>query len=306
MLQELLKLYVAFMSTGVTSPMPHYVGPPGSGKSTVFQQAADLLGVKLHVINVSRLSPLELEGTEMPLEGVIKRNELFLARMWADLHEGDIVLFDEFLRGFPEVYNGLLDILTAREVAGHKLPKVFIAGASNTTVTYDSALEDRLLHIPVPDPRNKRSVRDNLIKIFVDEVGILGDQVHTELIELFDTEVLPMYSMIDTFIKKRSTAAASTSSGEGVSLRKLIGQVKLRHVTSLPLRELLDAANAAAMTNKLPQYVIIYDPSSVPANYEQRARELLESHSDKLTDLQQVNIMLNLNLIEAHAAALAE
>lgn len=300
MLTELLKLYAAYMATGVTSPMPHYVGPPGSGKSTVFQQAADLIGCKLHVINVSRLNPLDLEGMEMP-DGVNKRLELHLARMWADLREGDIVLFDEFLRGFPEVYNGLLDILTAREVAGHKLPKVFIAGASNTTVTYDSALEDRLLHIAVPDPRSKRLVKDFLIQLFVKSTGIYPDYAGHELETMFVQEVEPMYAMIDHFIKKKSNNVGNAGPSEGTSLRKLIGQVKLRHVTSPSLRELLDQSNFYAMSQHLPQYVIIYEANNVPKGYVEEARQLLESeHFEKLTDVQRENISLNLALIDAH------
>ena len=75
----------------------------------------------------------------------------------------DIVLMDEFLRGFPEVYNALLDIFTSRRVGNLVLPKVFIMGASNSVVTYDQALEDRLLHVPVPDPRRSKAERERLV-----------------------------------------------------------------------------------------------------------------------------------------------
>ena len=162
MLQLVLRLYIAAMNGGINSPVAHLFGPPGCGKSTVVQQAASLLGVRAHVLNVSRISPLDLEGIQMPDKNHT-RLQLLLSTFWNDLQDGDIVHLDELLRGFPEVFNGLLDIITSREVAGYKLPKVFFIASSNTTVTYDPALEDRLLHIPVEDPRVSKSARKRLI-----------------------------------------------------------------------------------------------------------------------------------------------
>ena len=161
MLSTILRLYTASRAERVRTPVPHLFGPPGCGKSSFVEQAAKMLGVNLHQINVSRISPLELEGVQMPTEGKL---ELLLATYWNNLKDGDILFLDEFLRGFPEVYNGLLDIFTGREVAGYHLPRVFIAGASNTTTTYDKALEDRLLHIPVPDPRKSKAEKRRLHK----------------------------------------------------------------------------------------------------------------------------------------------
>lgn len=66
MLEKLMRLYVMSMAYDVRSPMPHLVGPPGCGKSTSVEQLAELLNVQLHIINVSRLSPLEIEGVQMP------------------------------------------------------------------------------------------------------------------------------------------------------------------------------------------------------------------------------------------------
>ena len=66
MLEKLLKLYVMAMAGDVRSPVPHLFGPPGCGKSQSVEQAADLLGVTLHTINVSRINPLELEGYQLP------------------------------------------------------------------------------------------------------------------------------------------------------------------------------------------------------------------------------------------------
>jgi len=297
MLEQLLKLYTMYRATGATSPMPHFVGPPGCGKSTVFRQLADMLGVNLYTINVSRISPLELEGVQMPDK---ENTELTLLHnpMWKQLKEGDIVLLDEFLRGFPEVYNGLLDILTSREVAGYKLPDVFIAGASNSTVAYDKALEDRLLHIKVPDPRKSSGERGRLQWMLIDELGLNPKlKGSTSMSELFDTEVLPMFELLDSFDGKGMKASAGAVNLKGTSLRKLIGQAQLRHVTSTAFKNLIEENNYLSNRAGSHQYVFLLTGDKVPAGYESAAREL-ESVLDKLTPVQRRNRELNLQLIE--------
>lgn len=170
MLSQILRLYAAARGEQVRTPIVHLFGPPGCGKSSFVEQAAKMLGVNLHQINVSRISPLELEGVQMPTEGKL---ELLLATYWNNLKDGDILFLDEFLRGFPEVYNGLLDILTSRTVGGHELPDVFIIAASNSTTAYDPALTDRLLHLYVPDPRTSRTEDMRIRKSIVNALGLL-------------------------------------------------------------------------------------------------------------------------------------
>ncbi len=296
MLEQLLKLYTMYMATGVTSPMPHFVGPPGAGKSTIFKQLADMLGVKLHVINVSRISPLEIEGVQMPVDGNT-RLELLLSTHWNTANEGDIFLFDEFLRGFPEVYNGLLDIFTSREVGGHQLPKVFIAGASNSVVTYDSALEDRLLHITVPDPRNNRRVRKDLGQRLIDTLGLNPEMLETsEMDDLLAQEVLPTYAILDKFKGRGTQSGPANGNTKGSSLRKLIGQAQLRQIESSHLRELIDTNNRVSIKDRRTQYVFLYTGKGVDRTYEGKATSLKDSPD--LTDLQRMNLLLNIQLIE--------
>lgn len=174
MLEDILKLYVMAMAGDVRSPIPHLFGPAGCGKSSSVEMAANILNVNLHIINVSRISPLELEGVQMPDKNHKELN-LLTATYWSKLKEGDIVLLDEFLRGFPEVYNGLLDIMTSRQVGGFQLPKVFFIAASNSTVAYDAALSDRLLHLPVADPRVNKAEHNNIARMLVDNIGLLPE-----------------------------------------------------------------------------------------------------------------------------------
>jgi hypothetical protein len=301
MLERLIKLYQMAMAFDVRSPMPHLVGPPGCGKSTFVEQLADLLGVELHILNVSRLSPLEVEGVQMPHgvdDGMLLK--MLPATYWTSLKEGDILLMDEFLRGFPEVYNGLLDIFTSRRVGAYRLPKVFIIGASNSVVAYDQALEDRLLHIPVPDPRTRKTERDRLAQVLVDAVGLYPQaKSTTEMDDLLIEEVLPMYGLLDSFKKKGVKAGTSY---EGSSLRNLIGQAQLRQIQSPQLAALIQESNAAAMRANKPQYVVLLDgkAKSLPAGYEEKARDLVGN--SRLTALQQLNLTMNLQLIEMEQA----
>lgn len=298
MLETILRLYVMAMAYDVRSPMPHIVGPPGCGKSTMMEQAAKLLGVNLHIINVSRLSPLEVEGVQMPHgtgEDMLLR--MLPATFWTQLREGDIVLLDEFLRGFPEVYNALLDILTSRRVGAFYLPKVCIMGASNSTVSYDKALEDRLLHIPVDDIRTNKKAKKNLAKLIVNELGLLPSMdTSYEMGELMTSEIEPMYQMLDQF--KNGGGGKGTPLVKGHSPRNLIGQAQLRQVQVPTLTALVGANNLKAMREGKPQYVLLLDGKvkNIPNGYENDAAQLQDSK--KLTEVQRRNLDLNLQLIE--------
>lgn len=292
MLEKILRLYTTAMATGITSPLPHLFGPPGSGKSTVLKQAADTIGVKLHTINLSRISPLELEGVQMPTTGEDMKLRLLHATYWTQIREGDIVLFDEFLRAFPEVHNGLLDILTAREVGGMTIPRAFFMGASNSVIAYDKALEDRLLHIPVPDPRQSKTERKRLADIIVSALGLLPTMADSaEMDRLINDEVSPMYEIMDS-LKKRN----APPNYEGSSVRNLIGQATLREVQSTRLRELIDWNNMRAQQESKLQYLFLLEGKNPPAGYQVKAERLLEN--PKLTAIQRQNTQLNLQLIE--------
>lgn len=297
MLETILRLYAMAMAADVRSPVPHLFGPPGCGKSTVVEQAAEIIGCQIHTINVSRISPLELEGVQMPVahETEGQKLQLLHATFWTQLQHGDILLLDEFLRGFPEVYNGLLDILTSRRVGGYPLPPVFIIAASNTTVAYDKALEDRLLHLPVPDPRNSKSRRKQMAQLIIDQLGLHPQMVDSmEMNSLLDVEVMPMYEVLDD-LKKKSSAPSTL---KGNSIRKLIGQAQLREVQSSALKELISMNNVMSNNDGKTQYMFLLsgrDASGFP-RYEGQALAL--RGNDKLTPVQALNLELNLQLIE--------
>jgi energy-coupling factor transporter ATP-binding protein EcfA2 len=303
MIEKLLSLYAMSMAYKVRSPMPHLVGPAGCGKSTYIEQLAEILGVELHIINVSRLSPLEVEGVQMP-HG--KDGDMHLrmlpATFWTQLNQGDILLFDEFLRGFPEVYNGLLDIFTSRRVGAFRLPEVFIIGASNSVTSYDLALEDRLLHIAVPDPRKSKVEKEHLAKLICDVLGLMPEMALTyEMTSLLDTEVLPTYAILDSF-KKKGVKVGTASTGS--SVRNLLGQAQMRMVKSPPLKELIDTNNQRAMREQKAQFVLLLKGTNVPTGYVAQAKKI--RGNPRLSQVQALNIEMNFQLIDMALASTEE
>jgi hypothetical protein len=173
---------------------------------------------------------------------------------------------------------------------------VFILGASNSTTSYDAALEDRLMHLPVPDPRNDKKAKTQLAQIMVDAVGLMPTMVKSmEMNELLDRVVLPMYDVLDTFTKGGSTAGNTL---KGKSTRNLIGQAKLREIQTPELRELIDANNREAIKGAKWQYVVLASGKHVDTKYISAMPKI---PVDKLTPLQHVNFQLNSQLVELEA-----
>lgn len=301
MLKTLLSLYVAAMAHDVRGVVPHLVGPPGCGKSTVVQQLADMVGVRLHIINVSRLSPLEVEGLQMPttIDGQA-RLEMLPAIFWTSLKEGDVLMLDEFLRAeYAAIYNAFLDVLTSRRVGAFELPKVFIVAASNSTIAYDQALSDRLQHIPVPDPRNSVQERKRLATLIVKGVGLLpGMEMSIQAEDLVLSEVVPMFNILDSFTDGKMIVGSEPKQ-EGKSVRRLISEAQLRYVKTTRLRTLIDANNTRAMSEGKAQYVVLLPNAHVSGYDIDLAQKLLDS--GKLEPLQQINTELNLGLLQSEA-----
>lgn len=296
MIEQLIRLYTAYMAHDVRSPTPHLVGPPGVGKSESVSKLAELVGKKLHVVNVSRMSPLEIEGVQMP-QGEAEAMKLSLLHnpIWTQLQEGDVVLWDEYLRGFPEVYNGLMDIFTSREVAGLVLPKVFFVAASNSVVAYDKALEDRLLHMPVKDIRKTSGAKLDVARRIVDEIGMHPEMRESQAAHtLVSSAVAPMYELLDQF---KSDKRVTNMNIKGDSVRKLVGQAKLREVRNPELRALIDRNNDFCLSRSYYQYVI-YLPGYTVEDHVLKAMQELAKKSDKLTVLQRINVQLNVSLME--------
>ena len=230
----------------------------------------------------------------MKTEANVRRNGARRRVAAAELVPGDIVLLDEFLRGFPEVYNGLLDILTARQVGDFVLPKVFFIGASNSVIAYDKALEDRLLNIPVQDLRRAPRALAQARQRFVEETGLHPQMVDSyEVTELFNVEVLPTYDMLDAFKNRKTMAVADL---KGTSVRNLVGQVQLRYVQSTSLREVVQVNNRICINKKQLQYLLLLHGDAVDPKIPDELQKLV--HARGLTPQQRTNLDLNIQLCE--------
>src|SRR5207342_3300695 len=144
---------------------------------------------------------------------------MLTATYWTALKDGDIVLLDEFLRGYPEVYNGLLDILTSRQVGDHKLANVFFIAASNSRTAYDIALSDRLLHLAVPDPRKSEKVHNEMADRIVYETGMNPEIARSDTMrEVLEQVVYPMYEVLDLDQSSTATRLAPNINGTYMSI----------------------------------------------------------------------------------------
>lgn len=305
LLEQMLSLYTAFMATGNTAIVPHVVGPPGTGKSSLFGRLADITGAKLHIVNASRISPLELEGVQMPVDTHNTddvRLKLLHSPLWTQLKDGDIVVWEEFLRAFPEVYNGLLDIFTSREVAGLQLPKVFFVATSNSVKTYDSALEDRLEHIPVPDIRTNKRARLDLVDTLMSELNLHPRmKTSSSLNDMIDRCILPMYSLLDSF--KPGAKRVAPNALNGMSARKLSGQARLRIVKEPALAAVIRENNLVSLHDSYFQYYRVLPGEHTDARAAKGIASL--QGSDKLTPLQREENELNIQFMDMAAVTAA-
>jgi hypothetical protein len=151
------------------------------------------------------------------------------------------------------------------------------------------------LHLPVPDPRKSKVAKRQLAEMFIEQIGLMPEMLDSyEMQTMLDTEVLPMYECLDSL----KNGSSSPMGVKGSSLRKLIGQAKLRQVQSAAVKELIAMNNQRAMAAGKMQYVYLLDgkTSTVPNLYEPKAHQL--RGNDRLTPVQAMNLELNFQLIE--------
>jgi hypothetical protein len=303
MLEKLMTMYTMQQAHGVRSPIPHLFGPAGSGKSSSAEALASVMGVQLHIINVNRLSPLDVEGLQMPdTTGGDMALRMLTATHWTQIREGDIVLFEELLEcKFPEVFAAIQEIVTARRVGGYCLPSCFMMAASNDITAPTVGWQDRLLHMPVADPRKSKRERNRIADLLVDETGLMPTMAGSdEMAELLTARVLPMFDVLDRL--KKDGAKVVPSSGDTYSVRNLIGQVLLRYPVTPELKQLITVNNMTAMNVGQEQYVVLLGggKGQVPNGYAPQALRL--RGNPRLTEIQAMNLELNLQLIELEEA----
>ena len=110
-------------------------GPHGIGKSQIFQQIADKLGMELIDRRLSQMTEGDLLGLPELSDGVTR----FCPPDWfmAACKAPKIILLDEFNRGTPEILNTAMQITLDFELNGNKLhPETRVYAAINASAEY--------------------------------------------------------------------------------------------------------------------------------------------------------------------------
>src|SRR5690606_38966833 len=133
----------------------------------------------------------------------------------------------------------------------------------------------------------------------VEQLGLFPDMATSAAMDgVMAYEVLPTYELLDKFNGASNTVNGSTRI-TGTSVRKLIGQAKLRHVLSSSLRTLIEDNNRAAISALKFQYVLLLDGVGVNNAYINWARGI---KPERLEGVQRENLEINLQLIEMEEA----
>ena len=127
-------------------------GATGIGKSAIYKQLAEELGIEVRVVNLSLLEPPDLVG--LP---IIKDDETIYARPRILPTEGrGILVLEELNRAELYIQNPALELLTTGRVHEHQIPPGWIvcaainpAGGDYHVKPLDPAMSDRFLYLKV-------------------------------------------------------------------------------------------------------------------------------------------------------------
>jgi len=107
------------------------LGTPGIGKTESVERFARDHGRDVVHIIASQIMPNEVSGMTMPNQGTHSM-EIFDHEKLGHLKDGDIIFFDELLKGQQQVLNACLTLIQERRLmSGKKLPDVLIIAAAN-------------------------------------------------------------------------------------------------------------------------------------------------------------------------------
>ncbi len=128
-------------------------GPHGLGKSAIFEQAAEALGIGVRVLDLSVLDPTDLTG--LPYTDSDRRTCYAPPACLPDDGQG-LLVFEELNRCLPYVRTPCLQLLTARRLHDYVLPTGWLpcatinpSGGDYQTDELDPALLSRFLRVQV-------------------------------------------------------------------------------------------------------------------------------------------------------------
>ena len=111
------------------------LGKPGIGKTEAVERFAKDRGRNVVHIIASQILPSEVSGMTMPNQET-KSMDIFDHYRLSHMRDGDILFFDELLKGQQQVLNACLTLIQERRLmSGTKLPDVLIVAAANPLAT---------------------------------------------------------------------------------------------------------------------------------------------------------------------------
>ena len=111
------------------------LGKPGIGKTEAVERFAKDHGRKVVHIIASQILPSEVSGMTMPNQET-KSMDIFDHYRLSHMEDGDILFFDELLKGQQQVLNACLTLIQERRLmSGTKLPDVLVIAAANPLAT---------------------------------------------------------------------------------------------------------------------------------------------------------------------------
>ena len=111
------------------------MGAPGIGKTEAIERFAREHGRKVVHIIASQILPNEVSGMTMPNQEAHTMDVFDHVRL-GHMEDGDILFFDELLKGQTQVLNACLTLIQERRMmSGKKLPDILIVAAANPLAT---------------------------------------------------------------------------------------------------------------------------------------------------------------------------
>lgn len=111
------------------------LGKPGIGKTEAVERFAKDHGRKVVHIIASQILPSEVSGMTMPNQET-RSMDVFDHYRLSHMEDGDILFFDELLKGQQQVLNACLTLIQERRLmSGTKLPDVLVIAAANPLAT---------------------------------------------------------------------------------------------------------------------------------------------------------------------------
>lgn len=111
------------------------LGKPGIGKTEAVERFAKDHGRNVVHIIASQILPSEVSGMTMPNQET-RSMDIFDHYRLSHMEDGDILFFDELLKGQQQVLNACLTLIQERRLmSGTKLPDVLVIAAANPLAT---------------------------------------------------------------------------------------------------------------------------------------------------------------------------